>query len=119
MYNELFNKKNKKAFRQKLRTDPTAAEKQLWLLLQSRQIEGFKFRRQHGIGKYIVDFYCPKANLIIEIDGDSHFEPGARKKDAKREQYLKDNNFQILRFTDNDIFNSIEDVIEIIRSNLF
>jgi len=119
MYNELFNKKEKKTFRQKLRTDPTAAEKQLWPHLQGRQIEGLKFRRQHGIGKYVVDFYCPEIKLIIEVDGDSHFEPGAQEKDVERERSLINSGFRVLRFTDRDIFDSMEDVIEIIKSNLY
>ncbi len=82
-------------------------------------MEGLKFRRQHGIGKYVVDFHCPKIKLVIEVDGDSHFESGAQQKDSEREQYLINKGLRVLRFTDRDIFDSMEDVVEIIQSNLY
>jgi very-short-patch-repair endonuclease len=64
-------------------------EIRLWSRLRSRQLQGLKFRRQHGIGAYIVDFYCPEQSLVIEIDGDSHADTAQIVKDKQREKYLK------------------------------
>ena len=72
------NTRSKKTLRQTLRSDGTAAEAVLWKSLQNRQILGKRFRRQHGIGRYIVDFYCPESRLVIELDGDAHYYSSAR-----------------------------------------
>lgn len=56
----------------RLRRDPTVGETRLWSWLRDRRLAGFKFRRQHPIGRYVVDFYCPQARLVVEIDGDGH-----------------------------------------------
>ena len=66
----------------------TEPEKRLWSRLRARQFESLKFRRQHGIGPYIVDFYCPRRSLVIEVDGDTHWEKGEQLKDRKRDAYL-------------------------------
>lgn len=71
--NKIFNSKKTKAQRTHLRNNLTQAESRLWSKLKGRQIFDYKFRRQHGIGNYIVDFYCPVLKLVIEVDGESHF----------------------------------------------
>ena len=76
---KLFNRKTTKTKRQELRNDMPRAEKILWGHLKKQQINDCKFRRQHGIGAYIVDFYCPEKQLVLEIDGDSHFEAAASR----------------------------------------
>lgn len=86
-----------------LRQRQTPAEKIMWELLRNRQLDGLKFRRQHQIGPYVVDFYCDEKRLIIELDGKIHEQPQQKKKDHKRESYLKSLGFNMLRY-DNDVF---------------
>lgn len=69
---KLHNRKHLKDFRKELRNNSTKAESRLWKVLRKRQLEGRKFRRQHSIGNYIVDFYCPEEKLIVELDGAIH-----------------------------------------------
>lgn len=87
----------KTAFAQKLRKDMTPGEKVLWKRVRRKKFYGLKFRRQVPIGPYIVDFLCVEKKLIIEIDGDSHYEPGAQERDGKREAYLRAQGFNVLR----------------------
>jgi very-short-patch-repair endonuclease len=118
MDRELFNQRENRTFRQKLRTDQTEAEKLLWFQLRARRLDGWKFRRQQGVGSYIVDFYCPQAKLVIELDGDSHFAPDEQDRDVQRERFLNDNGLRVIRFTNTDVYDSIDSVVEIIRKNL-
>jgi len=113
---ELFNKKFLKQHRRNLRNDMPDAEKKVWRLLQGKSLDGYKFRRQHGIGPYIVDFYCPKLQLAIEIDGDSHFEGDAPKKDKLRETLIPSKGIEIIRFTNIDVLQNIDAVAEEIFS---
>jgi very-short-patch-repair endonuclease len=69
----IHNRVELKPFRKKLRNNSTSAEATLWTYLKNRQLEGRKFRRQHSIGNYIADFYCPEEQLVIELDGEGHF----------------------------------------------
>ena len=73
---------------------------------------GFIFRRQAGLGPYIVDFYCPKCKIVIEIDGSSHLNRKAKLKDTKRDKYLQSNGIKVLRFTNYDVIHKVEMVIE-------
>jgi very-short-patch-repair endonuclease len=108
----LYNKSPSKHLRKKLRNNMPTPEIVLWQHLRNRQINGYKFRRQAGIGNYIVDFYCPKLKLVIEIDGDSHFESNsAIQKDKERQQKIQNNGIKFLRFTNTDITENIEGVI--------
>ena len=77
---------------------------------------GRKFRRQHSIGKYILDFYCPSEKLAIELDGEVHFNDAARENDAKRKKFLKDCGIRVLRFENRWIFEELEWVIWRIKS---
>ena len=109
------NLENRIDYRRKLRKNSTPQETILWARLRRSQL-GYKFRRQHSIGKYIVDFYCPEKNLIIELDGGQHDEESARKYDEKRSKYLERLGFQVLRFWDRDINLNLKGVIgEIIK----
>ncbi len=118
MDRKLFNQKQNQSYRKKLRNQLTEAEKLLWFQLRIRRLDGWKFRRQQGIGPYIIDFYCPLAKLAIELDGDSHFEDGVQEKDNIRETYINNNGIKVLRFTNRDIYDSLESVIDTIRHNL-
>lgn len=103
------------ALRKNLRNSATDAERTLWHHLQQRQLLGLKFRRQYGIHHYIIDFYCPEIRLGIELDGGWHFRPDQRDRDLERTQKLADYGIRILRFTNNDVLNNINGVLEILK----
>lgn len=90
-------------FRRALRRSSTDAEKRLWTLLRDRRLAGFKFRRQHPVGRYILDFFCPSAALAIEADGGRHFTDEGRVRDSARTAYLEANRIRVIRFTDREI----------------
>ena len=106
-----------KKFRKDLRNNATPQEVILWSRLRRSQL-GFKFRRQHSIGKYIVDFYCPIKNLIVEVDGGQHDELGQRRYDENRTKYFESLGFKVLRFWDNDVNNNLSSVVSEIINNL-
>ena len=125
----LFNLKIQKSTRQHLRNRSTKSEKVLWYHLRESNLGGYKFRRQQGIGHYVVDFYCPVANLAIELDGDSHYPDattpnpssvrrGIAARDAARQKFIEARGIRVLRFTDNDIKESLSNVLEIILKEL-
>ena len=95
-----------------MRSEPTPAEALLWKSLREKQLGGLKFRRQHVIHAYIVDFYCPAANLVIEIDGSVH--DGQEDYDKARTLDLSDRGYQVIRFRNEDIFADMERVLGII-----
>jgi very-short-patch-repair endonuclease len=94
------------------------AELVLWGFLRRRQICGVKFRRQFGIDMYVVDFYAPEIKLVIEADGDTHFELRDIEKDKRRQKYLEDYGIAFLRFTNDEIFDAPEYVIDLIRKKV-
>jgi very-short-patch-repair endonuclease len=100
----LHNRKHLKQRRQRLRNAATPAERALWSMLRKRQLGGRKFRRQHGIGPYIVDFYCPAEQLIIELDGAVHDDPARHEYDDERQHFLAEKGFTVLRFANEDVF---------------
>jgi very-short-patch-repair endonuclease len=112
---KLNNLKRLKSFRKQLRNHPTKAESQLWKALQKRQLEGRKFRRQHGIGNYIVDFYCPSEKLIVELDGKVHDNFVNQENDAQRTSCLQSLGFEVLRFENNLVFEQLDMVLEAIK----
>ena len=87
----------------RLRRDATDAERRLWRLLRSRRFAGFKFRRQHEFGPYILDFVCVAARLVIEADGGQHFLPRGVEDDRTRDQYLAARGYRTVRFSDREI----------------
>ena len=103
--------------RKKLRSDTTPAEAALWKRLQRSQVEGRKFRRQHSVGDYILDFYCPAEKLAIELDGAGHFDPVAEFYDLDRKYYLEAFRIRVLRFEIRLVFQCPDKVIETIRAN--
>ncbi len=94
-----------------LRQDQTQAEEVLWRALRDRRV-GHKIRRQHPLGRFIIDFYCHQAALCIEIDGDAHSEASQRAYDIARTQYLEDHGYRIVRFTNRDIQQNLQAVID-------
>ncbi len=100
--------------RRALRTDSTDAEATLWFHLRDRRMAAFKFRRQHPIGPFIVDFYCAERHLAIELDGGQHFEPAAQAYDERRTTFLQNQGIRVLRFSNDLIFQELQPVLEMI-----
>ena len=105
-----YNRKLKSVSR-KLRKDLTPTERALWSKIRKKQLNNFQFYRQKTIGDYIVDFFCPKSKLIIEIDGGQHHESEQIAKDELRTKYLKSKGFRVLRFTNIEILQNLDSVI--------
>jgi very-short-patch-repair endonuclease len=95
-----------------LRRGATHPEQRLWSILSRRQLGGLKFRRQHPIEPYIVDYYCASAKLIVELDGESH--EGRQSYDADRERFLRNLGVKIIRVTNDDVLNNLDGVAEFI-----
>jgi very-short-patch-repair endonuclease len=98
--------------KRRLRSNMTGPEARLWSRLRARQLQGLKFRRQHGIGPYIVDFYCPEQSLVIEVDGDSHADADQVVKDKQREQYLQSLGLRVIRYINDDIVKNLGGILE-------
>jgi very-short-patch-repair endonuclease len=95
-----------------LRKEPTAAEVKLWAFLRGNKLNGVNFRRQHAIGKYIVDFCSLKKKLVIELDGSQHLEQ--EEYDQERTLYLESQGYRVIRFWNDQVLNDIEGVIKTI-----
>lgn len=104
-------------FRKKLRHNLTPAEAKLWIYLKQSQLEGRKFRRQHSISGYILDFYCPTENLAIELDGEAHNTTQAQENDEMRDLFLLNYGIKILRFENKFIFSELDGLLMIIKNN--
>jgi very-short-patch-repair endonuclease len=83
-----------------------------------KRINGYQFYRQKPLGKYIVDFYCPQAKLVIEVDGGQHYSGTKLEKDKERDQYLQKQGLKVLRYSDLDVLSNIEGTIENLLENL-
>jgi very-short-patch-repair endonuclease len=92
----------------------TGAEILLWRYLKGKQLLGHKFRRQHSVGPYVLDFYCPEARLAIEVDGESHHSNSARAHDRRKTQYMERFNIRVLRFSDENVFSNLDGVLKCI-----
>jgi len=99
-----------------LRTIQTPQEKKLWECLRSNRLDGLHFRRQQVIDHFIVDFYCHRAGLVIELDGSVHADPEQRAYDNERDQMIAQRGLRILRIQDSEIENSLEAVLKRIRA---
>jgi very-short-patch-repair endonuclease len=84
----------------------------LWEKIRGKQLKGYQFYRQKTIGNYIVDFYCPKAKLVIELDGGQHYSFEGKEKDRERDGYMKSIGLRVLRFSDKEVFENIQGVFE-------
>jgi very-short-patch-repair endonuclease len=96
----------------------TDAERLLWSRLRGKQLKDTQIYRQRIIGNYIADFYCPRASLVIEIDGGQHYSEEALKKDQLRDEYMRDQGMKILRFSDREVFENLNGIVEKIYGNL-
>ncbi|RYY40247.1 MAG: endonuclease domain-containing protein [Chitinophagaceae bacterium] len=103
-------------FARENRRDMTEAEKRLWQRIRKDQIKGCRFRRQHIIGKYIVDFVSLSQKLVIEVDGGYHRSASQQAADAERDQELRSKGFRILRFTNEQVMKEINSVVAAIAA---
>lgn len=115
MQGKIHNRTILKERRKQLRNSLTSAEARLWGLLKNSQLENKKFRRQHSVGHYVLDLYCPSEKLCVELDGAGHFIDGGYDYDTARTEYLKSLNIKVIRFENKDIFDNTEGVLEEIR----
>lgn len=105
------NREEYNRLRKDLRRVLTKAEVVLWYYLKGRQFHGYKFRRQHGIGRYVVDFYCPALKMAIELDGSQHYEREAKEYDREREAFLNGLGIQVVRFPNNVVIRDVRSVL--------
>lgn len=106
----IHNRSELKERRKELRNNATPAERLLWRALQHGNLVGYKFRRQHSVGFYILDFFCPSERLAVELDGDSHFTAEAQAYDRERTAYLNALNIRVLRFLNTDVYDDLDAV---------
>lgn len=114
----IHNNPDMKRLRKSLRNGATPAEQELWKFLRHSSLGGYKFRRQHSVGRYILDFYCPSCRLAIELDGDSHFTNQAIEYDQERTAFLNALNIRVLRFFNTDVHENLNAVCERILEEL-
>jgi very-short-patch-repair endonuclease len=100
----------------RLRCDPTPAEVALWVALRDRQLCGVRFRRQHAVGTFVLDFYSTAHRLAIEVDGDVHDQQ--QERDALRTEYLELRGIRVIRFRNEEVLHSLADVLTRIRAEL-
>ena len=100
----LHNRKEMKPIRKYLRNHATSAEATLWNMLKQRQVGGLKFRRQHSIGKFVPDFYCPELKLAIELDGEQHADVVNIQFDRERDEYLNAHGITVFRYENRWVF---------------
>ena len=108
-----------KGFRKNMRNNFTSAENVLWAAIQKRKLAGRKFRRQHRIENYIVDFYCPQEKLIIEVDGGDLLQNRTQEYDQKRTQKQETLGYKLIRFTNKKIFHHLDDTLNVIKEAFY
>ncbi|MEB3213778.1 MAG: endonuclease domain-containing protein [Leptolyngbyaceae bacterium] len=115
---DIFNRHSDKAKRQRLRNNMPSAEIILWSKLRGRQVAGVKFRRQYGVDRFVLDFYCPALKLAIEVDGPTHQGAEAQAYDQQRQQFIEDLGIQFLRFTNQEIYQNLYGVLTTIHQKI-
>ena len=117
-YNRIVNKKEVKGLRRNLRNSMTPAEVALWSQLKAGKLDGTSWRRQFSVGNYILDFYCPKCRLCIELDGKEHYTMQGDTYDYDRTVFLNSYGIRVLRFENKDVWDNIEGVLNVIREEI-
>ena len=112
-----FNRKSLIEKRKHNRNNPTRAEAFLWGYLKGSKLDGRKFRRQKSIKNFIVDFYCPEEKLIVELDGDLHFDEEAKQYDKQRAKKLEGLGLKVIRFENQDVLYNLEAVLQKIKEH--
>ncbi len=101
-----------------LRSNMPKAELILWSKLKSKGLDKYKFRRQYSVGKFVIDFYCPRLKLAIEVDGDSHFSDGSEVCDKERQNFIESFGISFLRFTNREIYENLDEVLAEIENQM-
>ena len=96
----------------------TDTERLLWSKIRGKQLKGYQFYRQRVIGNYIVDFYCPKAKLVIEVDGAQHYRYKTNKEDKVRDNYMRERGLEVIRLSDREVFENLRGVVDSIYENM-
>jgi very-short-patch-repair endonuclease len=109
---------HQKARVRELRKSQTDAERLLWQRIRAGQLNGYKFRRQHEFGGYVLDFYCASARLAVELDGGQHLTDEGLARDAERTRFLERNGLCVLRFTNTEVMQELDAVLEAILAAL-
>lgn len=107
-----YNIEELKHLRRALRKQPIPSEILMWSVLRGRKFMNLKFRRQYGLGRYIIDFYCPSLHLAIEVDGESHTWPGAPERDRIRQEWIVKQGVTVVRFLSSEVINNIDGVLQ-------
>ena len=113
-----YNENLKQRARQ-LRNNMTDAERYLWAKIRMKQLKGYQFYQQRPIGDYIVDFFCPRAKLVIEVDGRQHAYNETAQYDRIRDEYMRSLGLKVLRFINTEVLTNIEGVVERIEKEIF
>ena len=100
------------------RQQNTPAEAALWEAIRLKKLDGFKFRNQHALGSYVVDFYCHEAKMAIEVDGEYHADPNQKEYDEERTKRIEASGVKIIRFTNHEVMTNLEEVLVKIREYL-
>ncbi|PKB71354.1 MAG: hypothetical protein BZY87_05730 [SAR202 cluster bacterium Io17-Chloro-G6] len=111
-------KSNLKSISRQLRSEMTECERLLWSRLRRKQLDGVQFYRQKPIGSYIVDFYAPAARLVVEVDGPQHQDPIHTQNDAHRDESLKSQGLQVIRFTNLQVLDDLDAVVGVVAEAL-
>ena len=114
---KIHSKKEYQKRRKQLRNNLTPAEAFLWSQLKNRKLDNKRFTKQHGIGHYIVDFYCASEKLIVELDGEVHNDLQAQEYDCKRTTYLEQKGYKVIRFENKMVFDLLPSVLKEIRDH--
>ena len=109
---------NLKQYSRQLRGSMTDAERRLWAKIRMKQLKGYQFYRQKPIGDYIIDFFCPRAKLVIEVDGSYHLVGETIEYDRIRDEYLSSLGLRVLRFSNSDLVTHIEGVVKRIEEKI-
>ncbi len=117
MRDRVHNKASMTDRRRKLRRSLTPAETRLWTVLKGSQLAGRKFRRQHGVGYYVLDFYCDSEKLAVELDGEVHKNDNAFDSDAERTAWLRRMGIKVIRIENYLVFRELEYVLHFIQSH--
>ncbi|MFC1945938.1 endonuclease domain-containing protein [Chloroflexota bacterium] len=110
--------KNLKQISRQLRQNMTMAERHLWSKVRMKQLKGHQFYRQKPVGDYIVDFYCPGAKLVVEVDGGQHFAGEMVGNDRVRDEHMRSLGLRVLRFTNTEVLANIDGVVESIEEEI-
>ncbi len=112
--NESFSRESETDKRRQLRRSMPDAEVILWSRLKGRQLLGCKFRRQYSVGSFVIDFFSVEIKLGIELDGESHYQPGAPEYDRKRQQFFETFGIKIVRIVNTEVYENLDGVLEMI-----